>query len=145
MEPASRSTGTGFVATIVLLACTVLGGCSSFKPYWAHRFQVEEHSQVLLSTRTTVGAEWLEVESNLDATIRQFVASEGRPDYVYVVDAEKLHLYYLDEDLSATFERAVFRSTSEVERQSPVPKKLMRLLPHQAKRRIANVRAVRRR
>ncbi|MBW2233102.1 MAG: hypothetical protein JRH17_22190 [Deltaproteobacteria bacterium] len=145
MESVSRAKRVVHAAMIVLVVCTVLPGCSSYRPVWAHRSRIEDYSQRFLSLRTTAGAEWLEVESDLDATVRHFVAAEGRPDYLYVVDTEMLHLFYLDDDLAASFERGVFSSTSEVTRHSPIPKSLARFLPLRARQRIASARKIRRR
>src|SRR5262245_7799421 len=90
----TRLTRTRTERVLVLIISLVLvgGGCAGFRHgYTLDQFQ----GQVLRVKGGGPGAERLRIESDYDASVRNFVAQNDAPDYLFVGDRSTLYLIYL--------------------------------------------------
>ena len=111
-------------------------GCVAFE----HGMQASAVAGRPLSTTTPEGARRLALESELDATVDDWLRRNGKPDYLYVASRSRVYLFYLEPDRAAMFERDL--ATSEVVDLGRTPGSLLRLLPEaEAKRIVARRRA----
>lgn len=94
-----------------------------------------------LSVRHGDGAARLAAESKLDPTLRDYVARNGRPDYLRVMGRQKVYLFYTRRDSAVMFEREL--ASSRVTELGRIPGSMLELLPPAEARRIAEERAER--
>jgi hypothetical protein len=124
-------------AAVALLLAALAPGCAT----WAQQSSAGAVAGACLATASAAGAERLRVESSADATVRDFVAREGRPDHLYVLDRKTLYLFYSARDRVAVFQRSGLLGASEVEVIERIPGSLLRELPPAERERIAAARA----
>lgn len=108
-------------------ACALLvaiGGCATIH----HSLSAGAVAGRTLSTRGGEGAERLQTELEVDSTLRDFVAANGRPDYIHVVDRMSLYFFYVGEDRAAKFERDLL-PPSVARDFGRIPGSLLKLLP----------------
>jgi len=85
------------------------------------------------------GAARLAAEARLDATLRDYLAEHGRPDYLRVMGRQKVYLFYTRSDAAVMFEREL--ATSRVTELGRIPGSMLELLPPAEARRISTQRA----
>ena len=112
-------------ALCVLLAALALG-CAAIE----HGYQAKQYAGEPLSPRSGRGAERFRAELQLDLTLAVYVREHGRPDYFYIVDRQKLYLFYVATDRAAMFER-ILMEPSQVTELGRIPGSLLKLLPAQ--------------
>jgi len=93
----------------VLLLTLVVAACSS-----KHSSTIGPVRDRVLPLRNPKVAERLEVEAQYDATVRQWLADEGQPDYIMVESRSILRLFYIQKDYMVVFRR-LLRPVSEYE------------------------------
>lgn len=107
---------------VALVAC--LAGCATIEHSWT----LSEVAGRTLSTRGGEGSKRLQAEVEVDATLRDFVTGNGRPDYLHVVDRMGLYFFYVQEDRAVKFERDLI-PPSAVRDLGRIPGSLLKLLP----------------
>lgn len=135
-----RSQSFALRRSIFLLACALgLGlalGCESFD----HGYKAQQFAGVPLSPTTGRGAERWPAEVKLDETLASYVAEHGRPDFFYIVDRQKLYVFYTATDKAAMFER-VLMEPSQVTELGRIPGSLLKLLPTDTRKQVEARRA----
>jgi hypothetical protein len=81
-----------------------------------------------LSTTTSAGQEQLRIETQYDSAIANLVTRYGRPDYLHIVNRDKLYLFFNELDSVALIERALV-PPGEVKLFRRTPGFLLKLLP----------------
>jgi hypothetical protein len=87
------------------------------------------------------GAARLAAEAKLDATLRDYVAEHGRPDYLRVMGRQKVYLFYTRRDAAVMFEREL--ASSRVTELGRIPGSMLEMLPPAEARRLSEQRAER--
>jgi hypothetical protein len=119
-----RSARFPLLARVAAVLMGTLLGCATIE----HSMSISEVAGRTLSTRGGDGAARLQAEMEVDATLRDFVAGNGRPDYLHVVDRMGLYFFYVREDRAVKFERELI-PPSTVRDLGRIPGSLFKLLP----------------
>lgn len=125
------------LALVAGLPFAGLAGCAAID----HGLRARDFAGEALSPHTARGAERLRAEMDVDASVARYVAEHGRPDYLYVVDRQRLYLFYVERDGAAKFERVLVEA-STVEELGRIPGSLMKHLPAEARARLERQRSV---
>jgi hypothetical protein len=103
-----RAVGALRMAAVLLLVLAI-PACAS-----RHASTLAAVRDKVLPLRNPKVAERLQIESDYDATVRQWLADEGQPDYMQVESRRLLRLFYIQKDYMVVFRRQL-RSTSQSE------------------------------
>jgi hypothetical protein len=109
---------------LAALGLSLALGCAAFD----HALQAKHYVGTPLSPRSAKGAQRLDAELAIDATLRRYVEKNGRPDYFYVVDRQKLYFFYVEADRATMFERVLVEGSHATE-LGRIPGRLLKLLP----------------
>jgi hypothetical protein len=109
---------------LVAAVAAFAAGCQTVE----HGLTTADYAGRPLAVATDEGAQRLQMEVELDASVREFVARHGRPDTLYVVDRQTVYLFYARKDLVGVFQRE-FVARSGVQTFRPIPGYLLKLLP----------------
>lgn len=105
-----KAVGALRVAAVLLLVLAV-PACMS-----RHASTLGAVQDKVLPLRNPRVAERLQIEADYDSTVRQWLADEGRPDYLMVESRSLLRLFYIQKDYMVVFRRGLrSASKSEVE------------------------------
>jgi hypothetical protein len=121
---------------IAPIACALALGCAAID----HANKAQQYSGVPLSPAKGRGAERWPDELKLDETLASYVSEHGRPDYFYIVDRQKLYVFYTGTDEAAMFER-VLMEPSQVTELGRIPGSLLKLLPEDTQKQVEARRA----
>jgi hypothetical protein len=124
-----RRTHAGLVRRVrrcapVLALAAGLAGCATLE----HSMSVAEVAGRTLPTRSGAGAQRLQAEAEMDVVLRDFVAANGRPEYIHVVDRMSLYFFYVADDRAVKFERDLL-PPSTVQDLGRIPGTLLKMLP----------------
>jgi len=119
---AERVTSVGVLGTGLLLF-TVLAACAP--PY---RPRVAQYQNIVLDARE-LGAKQLEIEMQRDPAIRDYVARNGNPDFIYVPSATVVELIYYQSSKLILFYRDRSGADSVTGELSPLPLEVTNVLP----------------
>jgi hypothetical protein len=108
----------------LVVAAVLAAGCQSVE----HGYTTADYAERPLAISSEEGARRLAMESDVDASVREFVVRFGQPDFLYVVDRRSVYLFYATRDLVGVFLRE-FVARSEVQTFRPIPGYLLKLLP----------------
>ena len=128
---ASRS---AILRTACVLALAL--GCAQID----HGYKAQQYAGVPLEPSKGRGAERFAAELQMDETLASYVAEHGRPDFFYIVDRQKLYVFYTGTDKAAMFER-VLTEPSQVTELGRIPGSLLKLLPEQTRAQVEARRA----
>ena len=106
------------------IASALAIGCAAVE----HGYKAQQYAGVPLAPTKGRGGERWKAELQLDETLAGYVAEHGRPDYFYIVDRQKLYLFYTGTDKAAMFER-ILMEPSHVTELGRIPGSLLKLLP----------------
>jgi len=124
----------------VRIACACLVavalGCAAVE----HGYKAQQYAGVPLSPTKGRGAERWQAELQFDETLVSYVSEHGRPDYFFIVDRQKLYLFYTRTDEAAMFERVVMEP-SQVTELGRIPGSLLKLLPAETQKQVEARRA----
>jgi hypothetical protein len=109
--------------TLLALALGALTACSGARSSPATRYQ-----GMLLNARS-LGVEQLRTEVAADPTVRDWVARNGAPDFIYRASETDLELIYTSPSRLAHFHRPEPDAPSVVSEVSPLPSSLLGILP----------------
>lgn len=110
---------------LILTAAGVLAvGCQTLE----HGYTTADYAQRALAVTSEEGTRRLQMESELDPGVRDFIARHGRPDILYVEDRRNVYLFYTRKDLVGVFRRELV-ARSEAQTFRPIPGYLLKLLP----------------
>jgi len=112
-----RVVGTGLLLLAGLVACT--------PPY---RPRVAQYQNIVLDARE-LGAKQLDIEMQRDRTIREYVARNGKPDFIYVPSATVVELMYVPSSKLILFYRERPGADSVTGELSPLPLEVTNVLP----------------
>jgi hypothetical protein len=125
---------------ILRIACVLaLGlalGCAAID----HGYKAQQYAGVPLSPAKGRGAERWPDELKQDETLASYVGQHGRPDFFYIVDRQKLYVFYTDTDQAAMFER-VLMEPSQLTELGRIPGSLLKLLPDATRQQVEARRA----
>jgi hypothetical protein len=110
------------IACAVLVVCAL--GCAAID----HGYKAQQYAGVPLSPTKGRGAERWPAELQLDETLRSYVSDHGTPDYFYIIDRQKLYIFYTGTDKAAMFER-ILMEPSQATELGRIPGSLLKLLP----------------
>ncbi len=103
-------TETSLVVYLVCAATLTVAGCAAWREGWTlHEYQ----GQLRSVKNGGAGAVRLQIESDYDPTVRDFVQQNGEPDYIYVVDDYTLKLIYVESERLVQFERRWYNHVSQ--------------------------------
>jgi hypothetical protein len=117
-------------------AALLVAGCQTVE----HSYTTADYAERPLAISSEEGARRLAMESDVDASVREFVVRYGQPDTLYVVDRRNLYLFYVTRDLVGVFLRE-FVARSEVQTFRPIPGYLLKLLPAGDQKRVLAARS----
>jgi len=109
---------------VVAAAAVLAAGCQTVE----HSYTTADYAERPLAISSEEGTRRLAMESDVDASVREFVVRYGQPDTLYVVDRRSVYLFYAAKDLVGVFLRE-FVARSEVQTFRPIPGYLLKLLP----------------
>ena len=112
-----RVVGTGLLLLGALAACA--------PPYHP---RVAQYQNIILDARE-LGATQLAIEMQRDHTIRDYVARNGNPDFIYVPSATVVELIYAQSSKLILFRRDRPGTDSVTGELSPLPLGVMNVLP----------------
>ena len=115
--PFHPSLGTGFLLLAALAACA---------PVYGPR--VAQYRNIVLDARE-LGAEQVDIEMQRDRTIRDYVARNGKPDFIYVPSATVVELVYSRSSTLILFHRDRPGTDSVTGELSPLPVEVTNVLP----------------
>jgi len=98
-----------------------------------HKLSASDFAGEAISTRNSRGAGRLRDEARFDKSVAAYVDEHGKPDYVYLVDHQKLYLFWIEADRATKFDRVLLEA-SEVHELGRIPGSLMKFLPAEARR-----------
>jgi hypothetical protein len=101
-----------------------LAACATLE----HNMSVGEVAGRTLPTHRGEGAERLRAEMEMDVTLKDFVAANGRPEYLHVVDRMSLYFFYVQDDRAVKFERDLL-PPSTAQDLGRIPGTLIKMLP----------------
>jgi len=130
---ASRS---AILRTACALALGLALGCAAID----HGYKAQQYAGVPLSPTKGRGAERWPDEVKLDETLASYVAEHGQPDFFYIVDRQKLYVFYTGTDQAAMFER-VLMEPSQMTELGRIPGSLLKMLPAQTQKQVETRRA----
>jgi hypothetical protein len=130
---ASRS---AILRTACALALGLVLGCAAFD----HGYKAQQYAGVPLSPTNGRGAERWPDEVKLDETLASYVAAHGQPDFFYIVDRQKLYVFYTGTDKAAMFER-VLMEPSQLTELGRIPGSLLKMLPEATRKQVEARRA----
>jgi S1-C subfamily serine protease len=106
-------------SSLVIAVGLLLGvcACGSIE----HGYTLQRYQGQMLSVPAGPGLERLRIERNYDPTIDTYVSQNGLPDSMYVADGLTVQLFYVQQDLVATFQRSTLSSKSRVAVSKGVP------------------------
>jgi len=113
----ARVAGAGLLLLAGLVACT--------PPY---RPRVAQYQNIVLDARE-LGAKQTDIEMQRDRTIREYVARNGKPDFIYVPSATVVELMYVPSSKLILFYRERAGADSVTGELSPLPLDVMNVLP----------------
>jgi len=128
--PASALAAWGAVGLMLTLGCTAL----------EHRSRAAKVAGLTLAVASEEGAAHLALESKLDPTVRGYVTTNGKPQYLHVADRQAVYFFYTNDDQVAIFLRE-FMARSEARRMRQIPGNLLKLLPKRERERVLARRA----
>ncbi|TMA36048.1 MAG: hypothetical protein E6J87_01740 [Deltaproteobacteria bacterium] len=117
-------------------AVAIALGCASIE----HGYKAQLYAGVPLSPTKGRGAERWPAELEQDETLKNYVSEHGQPDFYYIVDRQKLYVFYADTDEAAMFER-VLMEPSQVTELGRIPGSLLKLLPADTQKQVEARRA----
>lgn len=100
-----------------------------------HGSSISEVASRTLSTRSAEGRHRLEVEADYDHAIRDLMTRRGVPEFIHVVDRDRVYLFYTEADWIALVTRPMV-PPGEVQVIERIPGHLIRLLPNSEVQRI---------
>ena len=112
-----RPCSTGLLLLAALAACA---------PAYSPR--VAQYQDIVLDARE-LGAKQVNLEMQRDPTIRDYVAREGKPDFIYVPSATVVELIYARSSKLILFHRERPGTDSVTGELSPLPLEVMNVLP----------------
>jgi hypothetical protein len=125
------------IATIASACAAALAlGCAAID----HGYKAQQYAGVPLAPTKGRGAERWPDEVKLDETLASYVSDHGTPDYFYIVDRQKLYVFYTDSDDAAMFER-VLMEPSQVTELGRIPGSLLKFLPEDTRKQVEARRA----
>ena len=113
----ARLVGTGLLLLAALAACA--------PPY---RPRVAQYQNIVLDARE-LGAKQLDIEMQRDRAIRDYVARNGNPDFIYVPTATVVELVYVGPSKLILFYRDRLGTDSVTGELSPLPLEVANVLP----------------
>jgi hypothetical protein len=126
------------LALAALLASATLG-CAAVDRV-EHGVSAKDFAGAPLSPTRGRGQVRFGAELQYDPTLVDYVAKHGNPDYFYIVDHQKMYLFYVRGDQAAMFERVAMEA-SEVTELGRIPGSMLHLLPADVKKSIVAQRA----
>src|SRR5262245_1903553 len=130
----SRST---LLRTAMLLSlASSLVACSG----WRHGASLYDYKDQVLKVDGGRGADRLRLEADFDSTIANWIAQNGKPDYIHVQSNDSVDLAYIAEDRLVTFTRGgTHHSIASV--VDPIPEEIHQMFVHADRQRLASQRA----
>jgi hypothetical protein len=119
---AGRLTGVRILGTGLLL----LGALAACAP--PYRPRVAQYQNIVLDVRE-LGAKQLDIEMQRDRAIRDYVARNGKPDFIYVPSAAVVELVYVGPSKLILFYRDQPGMESVTGELSPLPLEVSNVLP----------------
>jgi len=130
MQPTVRVplgvSASGWQARVVGTALLLLGGLVGCTP--PYRPRVAQYQNIVLDARE-LGAKQLDIEMQRDRTIREYVARNGKPDFIYVPSAMVVELTYVPSSKLILFYRDRPGADSVTGELSPLPLEVTNVLP----------------
>jgi len=117
---------SGWQARVVGTALLLLGGLVGCTP--PYRPRVAQYQNIVLDARD-LGAKQLDLEMQRDRTIRDYVARNGKPDFIYVPSATVVELIYVPSSKLILFYRERSGADSVTGELSPLPLEVTNVLP----------------
>jgi hypothetical protein len=105
-----------------------LAACAAACATLEHNMSVGEVAGRTLPTHRGEGAERLRAEMEMDVTLKDFVAANGRPEYLHVVDRMTLYFFYVQDDRAVKFDRDLL-PPSTTQDLGRIPGTLIKMLP----------------
>jgi hypothetical protein len=127
---------TAFVRTACAFLVGFALGCAALE----HGYTAQQYAGVPLTPAKGRGAERWPAELDRDENLKNYVSEHGQPDYFYIVDRQKLYLFYTGTDDAAMFER-ILMEPSQVTELGRIPGSLLKLLPEPTQKQIEARRA----
>jgi len=130
MQPTVRVplgvSASGWQARVVGTALLLLAGLVACTP--PYRPRVAQYQNIVLDARE-LGAKQLDIEMQRDRTIREYVARNGKPDFIYVPSATVVELVYVPSSKLILFYRDRPGADSVTGELSPLPLEVTNVLP----------------
>src|SRR5262245_53876439 len=116
----------------VLALASSLAACASLR----HGYTLAQYEGQVLKVNGGNGVERLRIESAFDATIANWFAQSGDPDYIHVKSQNVVELCYIGEDRLITFTRG-WLPESAATVSEPIPERLSNLFVQADRQRLS--------
>ena len=113
-------------ASVVRTGLLLLAALTACEP--PYRPRVAQYQNIVLDARE-LGAKQLDIEMQRDRTIRDYVAHNGKPDFIYVPSATVVELIYFQSSKLILFYRDESGAGSVTGELSPLPLEVTNVLP----------------
>jgi len=124
----------GSIALIAVFAA--FAGCAAMRHGWS----LSSYQGQLLRVASSGGATALEIERDVDPTLRNYISDKGLPDYIFVESDDEVYLIYVERDEIAIFYRESY-PVSAVAQQKPINQEALVALEEEDQKRILEARA----
>jgi len=116
----------GSGARLVGMGSLLLAALAACAPPYSPR--VAQYQNIVLDARE-LGAKQVDIEMQRDRTIRDYVAQNGKPDFIYVPSATVVELIYSQASKLILFHRDRAAADSVTGELSPLPLEVTNVLP----------------
>jgi len=113
------------IAVVIATTAILTAGCASVELGYTDAY----YQKRMLNVSSIDGANRLRVESGHDQKLRGYVASNGKPDYLYVINQYESYFIYLSPEKCVRFERSPLWANARITELEVTPPEFRSMIP----------------